>query len=95
MKTHKNDNKKMTLKKFKPLLARLKKEAAEEQSRKINLAGKCPRIKSVHPFSARMGMDIVWDSLKKFEKEKRMAAMHNNQALRPARSPEKKGNDGK
>ena len=61
------------MKQFRPLLKRLKREVAEEQL----LAGKCPKLKSPHPFPAKMGMDIVWDELKTMEKEKHMAAMPN------------------
>lgn len=62
----------MTLKQFKPLLKRLKLEVAEEAAKRNSDA--CPRLKNIHPFPARMGMEIAWDALKEFEQERRPVA---------------------
>jgi hypothetical protein len=78
----------MTLQKFRPILKRLKREVLEEQAALrstglvrpragVTLDGQCPRLKSPHPFPAKMGMDIVWAALKEEEKERRSAARLN------------------
>src|SRR6266542_7143420 len=36
----------------------------------IPLDGPCPRLKSPHPFPARMAMEIVWDALRQAEEER-------------------------
>src|SRR6266542_2805022 len=50
----------------------------------IPLDGPCPRLKSPHPFPARMAMEIVWDALRQAEEERTVAAPSNDQAQQPS-----------
>ena len=45
--------------------------ADDLRAKRIARKDACPPVKSIHPFPARMGMDIVWDELQTAEREHR------------------------